>query len=170
MSASCPVSSSAEVAVTITPFAEVRVISLRAVLENYRAQKHLWSEVTAFCEKHGIAITGACFTIYYDMEYKEKDVDAEVCLPIKGDAAIPSSEDASWGNIQVRVLPAIARAAVTTYVGNYDGLPPVYHALYTWISANGHTPHGPVREVYLAMNPEDTSEKSFVTQLQQPLA
>jgi|UniRef100_K3X5B6 effector-binding domain-containing protein len=156
--------------VTITSIPQVRVLALRGVVANYRAQTQLWSELTAFCEAHRIAIAGACFTIDYNREYKPKDVDLEVCLPISVETEIPAPEDPSWGKIQERELPAIPKAAVITHLGNYDGLPPVYEMLYKWISDNSHTPNGLVREVYLHMDPCDTTEASCITQVQQPIA
>ncbi|KAF1325639.1 hypothetical protein FI667_g9079, partial [Globisporangium splendens] len=156
--------------VSIIPIPQVRVLALRGVVANYRAQTQLWSELTAFCEAHNIAIAGACFTIDYNQEYKPKDVDLEVCLPIAVDTEIPAPDDPSWCKIQERELPAIPKAAVITHLGNYDGLPPVYETLYKWISDNGHTPNAPVREVYLRMDPCDTTEASYITQVQQSIA
>ncbi|KAG7376596.1 hypothetical protein PHYBOEH_001465 [Phytophthora boehmeriae] len=146
---------------------EARVVSLRAVIANYRAQKALWEQVLAFSRAQGLSVAGPCFCIYYDQGYKEKDVDAEVCLPIAKDAEVNDKETSS---ISVRTLPAVARAASVVHVGSYDDLNPVYSKLYAWIGKEGLRPNAPVREVYLRMDSQDTSEKSFVTEIQQPVA
>ncbi|KAH7487725.1 hypothetical protein PRIC1_011715 [Phytophthora ramorum] len=148
---------------------EVRVLALRAVIANYRAQRTLWDQVLAFSRAHGLAIAGPCLTIYYDQGYKEKDVDAEVCLPIAKDAQV-NEEAALLAPITVRTLPAVARAASLVHLGSYDELNPSYVELYEWIGKEGLRPNAPVREVYLRMDSEDSSEKSFVTEIQQPVA
>ncbi|KAG7376846.1 hypothetical protein PHYPSEUDO_012657 [Phytophthora pseudosyringae] len=148
---------------------EVRVLALRAVIANYRAQTTLWDQVLAFSRAHGFAIAGPCLTIYYDQGYKEKDVDAEVCLPVAYDAEV-DEDAASTASITVRTLPAVPRAASLVHLGSYDALNPSYQNLYEWIGKEGVRPNAPVREVYLRTDIEDASEKSFVTEIQQPVA
>ncbi|KAF4140010.1 GyrI-like small molecule binding domain [Phytophthora infestans] len=148
---------------------DVRVLSLRAVIPNYRAQTTLWDQVLAFSRAHGLEIAGPCFIIYYDQGYKEKDVDAEVCLPIGKDVQVDGTA-ASTSLISVRTLPAVPRAASLVHLGSYDALNPCYRQLYEWIDKENLRPNSPVREVYLRMDIEDVSEKSFVTEIQQPVA
>ncbi|KAJ8546926.1 hypothetical protein ON010_g11308 [Phytophthora cinnamomi] len=135
---------------------EVRVVALRAVIPNYRAQRTLWDQVLAFTRSQGIAIAGPCLTIYYDQGYKEKDVDAEVCLPIATDAQVDESAS-STPSISVRVLPAVPRAASAVHLGSYDALNPSYSKLFEWIGQQGLQPNAPVREVYLRMNHETSA-------------
>lgn len=155
---------------------EVRVISIRATLENYRAQAALWAKTTAFCKRHSIAITGACFTMHYNKDCQSTDVNLEVCLPIAVDATVPpppaadASADAVWGDINVRILPAVERAVAMTHVGSYSGLPAAYSTFYSWIKVNQYEPTGCVREVYIVMNGTDVSENSYVTELLLPIA
>ncbi|RLN51125.1 hypothetical protein BBJ29_004156 [Phytophthora kernoviae] len=111
---------------------EVRVLSLRTVIANYRAQKMLWDQVLTFSRAQGLAIAGPCFSIYFDQGYKEKDVDVEVCLPIAMDAKV-SHEETLTSSITARILPAVSRAASVVHVGSYDDLNPVYLKLYAWI-------------------------------------
>ncbi|GMF12662.1 unnamed protein product [Phytophthora lilii] len=147
----------------------VRVVALRAVIDNYRAQRTLWDQVLAFTRARGLAIAGPCLTIYYDQEYKEKDVDAEVCLPIAMDANV-NEEVGSTSSITIRTLTAVPRAASVVHLGSYDKLNLSYMKLHESIGSEGLRPNAPVREVYLRMNVEDSSESSFVTEIQQPVA
>lgn len=149
----------------------IRVLSLRATMANYRAQKQYWAMLNEFRSSHDIEIAGPCSTIYYDMGYKATDVDAEVCIPVSDDVQAPSAEDAAdWGDIKLRTLPAIAKAGVISYEGNYDGLPRAYEALYGWIRSSQLEPNGPAREVYVKMDTADKSESGYVTEIHQPLA
>lgn len=82
------------------------------------------------------------FSIYYDDEYREKDVDAEVAVPLK--YAIPESE-----SIRVRQFPRLTDVACVVHVGEYSEIYQAYNALLAWIEANEYRMVGPIREVYL---------------------
>jgi DNA-binding transcriptional MerR regulator len=82
------------------------------------------------------------FSIYYDDEYREKDVDAEVAVPLK--YAIPESE-----SIRVRQFPRLSNVACVVHVGEYSEIYQAYNALLAWIEANEYRMVGPIREVYL---------------------
>ena len=82
------------------------------------------------------------FTIYYDDEYREKDIDAEVAIPLL--YAIPEDE-----LIRVRELPRLTNVACVVHSGSYVTLYQAYNALLSWIEANHYRMVGPIREVYL---------------------
>jgi DNA-binding transcriptional MerR regulator len=82
------------------------------------------------------------FSIYYDDEYREKDVDAEIAVPLT--YAIPENE-----LIRVRQLPRLTNVACVVHVGEYADIYQAYNALLAWIGANGYRMMGPIREVYL---------------------
>jgi DNA-binding transcriptional MerR regulator len=82
------------------------------------------------------------FSIYYDDEYREKDVDAEAAVPLK--YAIPESE-----SIRVRQFPRLSNVACVVHVGDYSAIYQAYNALLAWIEANEYRMVGPIREVYL---------------------
>jgi DNA-binding transcriptional MerR regulator len=82
------------------------------------------------------------FSIYYDEEYRETDMDVEVAVPLK--YAIPENE-----SIQVRQLPRLSNVVCVVHVGEYSDIYQAYNALLTWIEANSYRITGPIREVYL---------------------
>src|SRR5215216_1737215 len=82
------------------------------------------------------------FSIYYDDDYREKDVDAEVAVPLN--YAIPEKE-----LIRVRQLPRLSNVACVLHVGEYSDIYQAYNSLLAWIEANGYRMTGPIREVYL---------------------
>lgn len=82
------------------------------------------------------------FSIYYDDEYREKDMDIEVAVPLK--YAIPETEI-----IRVRQLPRLTNVACVVHVGEYANIYQAYNALLAWIEANGYRMTGPIRELYL---------------------
>ncbi len=88
------------------------------------------------------------FSIYYDAEYRETEIDAEVAVPLA--FAIPGT-----GAIKVREMPAIASAACVVHSGGYATLYQAYNALLNWIDANRYRMLGPIREVYLRYGADD---------------
>ena len=82
------------------------------------------------------------FSIYYDDEYREKDMDAEVAVPLK--YAIPEND-----LIRVRQLPRLSSVACVVHVGEYSDIYQAYNALLAWIEANNYQMTGPIREIYL---------------------
>jgi DNA-binding transcriptional MerR regulator len=110
------------------------------------------------------------FSIYYDDEYREKDVDAEVAVPLK--YAIPESE-----SIHVRHFPRLSNVACVVHVGEYAEIYQAYNALLAWIEANEYRMVGPIREVYLRFGADGlnfelpptylgSDENEYVTELQ----
>jgi DNA-binding transcriptional MerR regulator len=82
------------------------------------------------------------FSIYYDDEYREKEMDVEVAVPLR--YGIPENE-----NIRVRQLPRLSNLACVVHVGEYSEIDQAYNALLAWIEANNYRMTGPIREVYL---------------------
>ena len=81
-------------------------------------------------------------SIYYDEEYREKDMDIEVAVPLR--YPIPENE-----SIRVRQMPRLSQVACVVHVGEYTDIYQAYNGLLAWIEANGYRMEGPIREVYL---------------------
>jgi DNA-binding transcriptional MerR regulator len=82
------------------------------------------------------------FSTYYDDEYREKDMDVEVAVPLR--YAIPENE-----SVRVRQLPLRSNVACVVHVGEYPQIYQAYNALLAWIAANDYRMSGPIREIYL---------------------
>ena len=81
------------------------------------------------------------FLLLHDGDYRDKNVDVEVCVPI-----IPGSLGALGG----RVVPGTPRAACLTFSGSYERAPMTYLELQKWLRLTGARPAaGPLRETYL---------------------
>jgi DNA-binding transcriptional MerR regulator len=82
------------------------------------------------------------FSIYYDEEYRDREMDVEVTVPLK--YAIPETD---W--IRVRHMPRLPNVACVVHVGEYADIYQAYNALLAWIESNDYRMKGPIREVYL---------------------
>jgi len=69
---------------------------------------------------------------------------------------LPSSDPPSTGRVRAVTLPA-AELAVTTHVGEHDGVDVTYGELGAWVVGNAMAVAGPVREVY-RVGPRDTGD------------
>jgi DNA-binding transcriptional MerR regulator len=111
------------------------------------------------------------FTIFHDPDYRETDVDVEICIPVK-EGVEPLS---------THIVPASATMGCITYRGPYEQTSTLYSQLLQWLDRSGMRMSGPLREVYhrygadqvgyrlpAAVLTSDSAE--YVTELQAPVA
>lgn len=141
----------------------MRVAGLRDIVADYGSQGPLWNELMGYVFQNGGKPAGPCLTVYFDEEYKERDVDLEVVQPVEG----PLN---SGGRVRVYDLEAVPTMASTIHHGPYSGFSDAYGALMQWISANGYRIVGPNREVYLrSAGDEGIAPEDYVTDVQFPV-
>lgn len=142
---------------------EIKVASVRGVVPTPPEQGGLWQELEGYLAQERVHPTGACFTLYHDDEYKERDWDLEVCEPI--DAELGESKD-----VKVQTLPAVETLACTIHNGPFVTIGEAYNAIGKWITDNGYRIVGPCREIYLhAAEPVSQTDPSTVTEIQFPV-
>ncbi len=149
--------------ITLKKILPLRVASVSGIIPTYPEQHLLWSQLEAELERQHVKPTGPCFTIYYDAEFRERDIQAEVCEPV-GPQAV------SAGNVRVYDLPAIEAASIIHH-GPFNQLTEAYAALFRWIEENGYQICGPEREIYLETGngPVRQDDPSYVTEVQIPV-
>lgn len=142
----------------------LRVAALRGIVETYGAQGSLWNQLGEYLQSRGVKPTGPCFTIDHNEEYREKDVDVEVCEPVDADL-----DDA--GSVRIYDLPAVPQMASMIHHGPYDDLSGAYQKFMAWIQTNGYRIVGPNREIYLRNVADHGVEpQDLVTEMQFPVA
>lgn len=117
------------------------VAAIRSVIPTYADQEMLWGGLDAYLAQRNITPNGPCLAVYYDTEYRERDVDVQVCEPVNG--IKPN------GNVQVVDLPAVEKMATVLHHGGFQNIGETYSELLQWIGANGFRIVGPNREVYV---------------------
>jgi AraC family transcriptional regulator len=107
-------------------------------------------------------LTRPGLAIYYDKDYRARDVDVEVAAVL--DRAIPAP-----AGMVVRTLPALNPVASTVHHGSLRDLQGAYKALLSWIERNRYQVSGPIREHYLR-SPESADDCSdVVVEVQFPI-
>jgi effector-binding domain-containing protein len=149
--------------VVIKKVGPLHVASVRGIVPTYAQQGNLWNELYGQVGRYGNQFAGACLTLYYDEEYKERDVDVEVCQPIGGNIT-------TQGNVKVQDLPA-ATMACTVHHGPFNTISQAYSALIKWIETNGYRAVGAAREVYLQPPAQAgvQNDPNTVTEIQFPV-
>jgi effector-binding domain-containing protein len=140
-----------------------RVASIRDTIPTYSQQGHLWGELFAYIGQNRIEPSGTCFTVYHDAEYRERDVDAQVCQPIAGS---PSGNE----RVKISEMPAVETMASVVHHGTLATVHQAYSAIMAWTQQNGYRICGPDREYNLEIgNPVRQDDPSYVTEIQIPV-
>ncbi|MBP1046666.1 MerR family transcriptional regulator [Enterococcus sp. BWM-S5] len=143
---------------------EVTVAAMRIQLPNYGA---LFSHVPAMgaeMEQLGCECIepGYCFNIYHDGEYREEDIDAEIC-----EAVVEKKEDSE--RITFKEFPKVDTAICVLHQGAYEGFPKAYAAAIRFIETNGYEIIGAPREHYIDGLWNKDTEEEWLTEIQFPV-
>lgn len=140
----------------------LKVASIRRTIPNYSAQHDLWVELMGDLNESEIKKGKISMAINYDKDYKEKDVDVEICQSIIGD--LKESE-----NIKTRNIKSIDKMACTIHKGKYEDLCYAYEALQKWIEANNYKVFGNNREIYIKGEHFTKNPEEYITEVQIPV-
>jgi len=136
----------------------VKVASVRGIVPTPPEQGSLWGELEGYLAAQHVRPAGACFSLYHDDEYKERDWDIEVCEPITADLT-PGKR------VHLSELPAVETMACTIHHGPFTTISEAYNAIAKWIESSGYRICGPSREVYLReAKPGGSGEMGAVSQ------
>jgi effector-binding domain-containing protein len=122
----------------------------------------LFGELFGYLGQLGLGPAGPPVGIYYDEEFREGAIDAEIAAPVAG--KVPEG-----GRTKVRELPAIEQAASIIHEGAYENVGGTYGQLLKWVEANGYRIAGPIREVYVQGVEAGRDPSDYVTEIQLPV-
>ncbi len=150
--------------VLVKEISEVIVASKRLILASHGDLFHVMpgmgetmAELGCVCAKPEY-----CFNLYHDGEFKERDIDVEVC-----EAVTRLQPDAK--GLTFRVMPKIPQAACLFHKGSYSTLPKAYLSLTAWMENNGYEPGGIPRESYIDGIWNKDDEREWLTEIQFPI-
>ncbi len=102
-----------------------------------------------------------CFNVYLDGEYRDTDIDVEICQAVDG----PGRDG---DGIVFKEAPAI-RAVSVLHRGGYDRLGEAYAYAMGWVEQNGYRLAGHVRESYIDGIWNKADEGDWLTEIQVPV-
>lgn len=149
--------------VLIKSIPSCRALCLRRVIPNYYAEGGLWEELSVFAVKRRIEVSDNTFSIYHDKDYREENVDVELCVPVK-------KLEKSEGDFVFRQTEPIEFMACTMVYGDFSNIAGAYTALAKWLQENSsYKMLGTSRQtVHRGPWNEENPEK-YLTEIQIPL-
>lgn len=139
------------------------VLSLRKVIPNYYYESELWKEISSFAKQERIDVSNRTFSIYYDEEYKENDVDVELCVPVK--KKYENIDDFLFYDTK-----AVPFMACTMVYGEFSNIAGAYLALAKWLEKNNqYKMNGPTRQIVHRGPWNEENSQKYLTELQIPL-
>lgn len=152
--------------VVIKELPEVIVASMRQVIPDYSALNDLCPNVMAK-EMQRVGCVCAqpayCFNIYHDGEYKETDIDVEICESVvenRGDTDV----------IKFKTMNKVPAAACVMHKGAYNELGNAYSAVFKWIEQNGYIIADHPRESFIDGIWNKDNPSQWLTEVQVPVA
>jgi DNA-binding transcriptional MerR regulator/effector-binding domain-containing protein len=164
--------SAAQSSVLLRELPAIEVYAVRQRVPHFGApMQALFEEAEAVVAAAQARSPASPFTIFHDPDYREQDVDVEVCIPVKRGVA----------KLHTHVLPPCAASVSLTYRGPYEQTPLAYSQLLEWMSRSGMRLAGSLREVYHRYGADQigyslpaaviaSTSADFVTELQAPVA
>ena len=105
-----------------------------------------------------------CFITYHDGEYRETDIDIEVCEAVTGKGNGRVTE-----GVIFKTIDRIPEAACVLHRGPYRTLPKTYATVFKWIDDNGYVTADCPRESYIDGIWNKDSEDDWLTEIQVPI-
>jgi len=141
-----------------------RVASVRGVVPTPPDQRSLWDELLGYLHQKNARMIGPPMALYHDPEFKERDWDIEVVMPI-GDGL------ESGQSVQVYDLPGAEKMACVVHTGSFATIGEAYDAIAKWMDQNGYNIVGPGRELNLRLPDKlgDQNDPNTVNEIQFPV-
>lgn len=143
---------------------EIIVASLRTRIPNYEAFNTIYPEMGKYMEEQKVkcATPGYCFTLYHDGEYKESDIDVEIC-----ESVTHFAQDSD--KVKFKKMEAVKTAACVIHKGPYRTIGLGYGAVMKWIEESGYDITGLPRESYIEGIWNQDNPEEWLTEIQIPV-
>lgn len=144
---------------------KVTVASIRKTIRNYEELYYISGNIMEKelnrlqCEKFE---PNYCFTMYHDGEYKEKDIDVEVC-----ERVVSKKEDSKI--LKFKEIDAVENAVSILHKGKYSKFREAYAFAFKWIEENNYEVIDSPREVYIDGIWNKENEDEWLTEIQIPI-
>jgi DNA-binding transcriptional MerR regulator len=144
---------------------QVIVASMRTTVPSYNTYFDIVPKMGTEMKRQGAVCQvnpEYCFTIYHDGEYKETDIDVEVC-----EAVNKACSDSDM--VKYKSMDSIKTAACVLHKGPYKTIREAYIFLFSWIKENNYELDGNPRESYIDGIWNKEIDNDWLTELQIPV-
>lgn len=149
--------------VTVKAVPSFQVLSIRKIIPNYYAEGAIWKELSAFAKEKHVPVSNETFSIYHDLDYKEKDVDVELC-------ALVEKKGENNGSFIYRDTQAVPFMASTMVYGDFSNIAGAYQTFAKWLSENGQYNMGGTSRQIVHRGPwNEENPQNYLVELQIPI-
>lgn len=151
--------------IIIKSLPKIKVASMRRTVNSYNEFFNLCPNIMAK-EMERLecvcATPSYCFNIYHDGEYKERNIDVEIC-----EAIVDLKKDSDI--LKFKEIEAVESAVCVLHKGPYSTLGETYSYAFKWIEDNQYTVIDNPRESYIDGIWNKESEEGWLTEIQIPV-
>lgn len=141
------------------------VMSIRRIVPDYYYESILWKEFGEVLNNVRNVDKLQSFSIYHDLDYREKDVDIELCV-VAEELNIPVKNK----EVIYRQVEKVDMAACFMIYGPYDNISRAYKEFAYWLEQhNEYQMHGENRQVCHISWCHTKNPEEYITELQIPL-
>lgn len=149
--------------ISIKAIPEYQVLSLRRIVPTYYSEGDLWNELSAFAKEQKIEISSHTFSVYHDTEYKEQNVDIELCVPV-------SKLCKDIAPFCFRIIKPVPVMACTMVYGDFSNIKGAYIAFAEWLQKNSkYRMSNPMRQIVHRGSWNESNPAKYLTEIQIPL-
>ncbi|MDD6037794.1 MAG: MerR family transcriptional regulator [bacterium] len=141
------------------------VISYRKTVENYFCEEMMWGEFGKLLADCEVSFSNECFSLYHDIDYREENVDIEICLVLDHPLnRIPE------GLIHRQVI-GCDKAVSIIVKGPYENISYAYRKFAHWLEAHEeYHMTGPTRQICYVSPVNTDHPEEYVTEILIPLS
>ncbi len=139
------------------------VLSLRRIVPDYYAEGMLWEEMTRFAIENNVSVSSNTFAIYHDTDYREKDVDIEIC-------ALVNEMGENKSGFVYRYTEPLPIAAYTMIHGKFENIAGAFLSFASWLQEhNRYRMTGQTRQIVHRGPWNEECEDKYLIEIQIPL-
>ena len=140
------------------------VLSLRRIIPDYYAEGDLWMELAAFARKNNVEVSSETFSIYHGLEYKESDVDVELCALVK-------TSGKNTGPFTYRITEAVPLMAYTMVYGEFSNIAGAFASFADWLQKNDqYQMYGSSRQIVHRGPWNEDNPEQYLVEIQIPVS
>lgn len=139
------------------------VLSLRRIVSDYYAEGDLWKELSEFVVQNKIEVSSNTFSLYHDEDYRESDVDIELCV-----TANKAGNDS--GDFRFHFVEPVEQMACMMVSGDFSNIAGAYRSFADWLENNSaYKMLGPNRQIVHRGPWNEKNPQEFLTEIQIPI-
>lgn len=149
--------------ISIKSVPSYKVLSLRRVVDNYYCEGDLWKEMSVFIDENNISTSNNTFAIYHDEDYREENVDIELCVLV--DKLGKSKDDFVYRNTE-----PVPLMAYTMVYGDFKNISSSFSNFATWLEKHNIYKMGRHSRQIVHKGPwNEENPENYLTEIQIPI-